>query len=181
MVSLIMKTKIFALNLGLILICLLFTALLAPFFQAGLSSVDGNLLINTTNYLTNSGSLLTSRYPGHPSMELYILFPLALIMKTAFNVMFSWRIYIIMQFIFSLAAIIVFYNVMLLLSNDKLWAAIYTFILTFSNIFMIVHIHSLIMCTDNILESCKAHFYILFQQLLPHVEKVLQRKYHFLN
>jgi len=90
-----------------------YLAILGHQLGHGLASLDAHAIVKVTRELVDQGHLELSRPPGHPTTEIYLFPALAWVLRHGFNTEFDERVYLIGQAIAGLAALCVFYALLL--------------------------------------------------------------------
>ena len=118
-----------------VVLLVFYGALLAFQFDHGLASGDGHGVVHTTQALLNGGQLEVSRPPGHPTTEFYLFGAVGWILQKGFGVEFGDQVYLVGQAIGALAALIIFYELLLRIDATRVRALLATICLAFSTQF----------------------------------------------
>ena len=109
-----------------IVILVLYAAVVAIQIDHGLASGDGHGIVRTVQTLLSSGKIDVSRPPGHPTTELYLFGAAGWILLNVFGIEFDDKAYLICQAIAALAALIVFYELLLRIGASRIHAILAT-------------------------------------------------------
>jgi hypothetical protein len=118
-----------------VVLLVFYGALLAFQFDHGLASGDGHGVVHTTQALLNGGQLEVSRPPGHPTTEFYLFGAVGWILRKGFSVDFGDKVYLVYQGVAALAALIIFYELVLRFGANRVRALLATLCLAFSTQF----------------------------------------------
>jgi hypothetical protein len=100
-----------------------YAAVLAYQLGHGLASLDAHAIVKVTREHVDQHHLEVSRPPGHPTTEVYLFPAVAWVLRHGFNVGFDDRIYLVSQGIAGIAALGVFYALLLRMGTQP-WSAV---------------------------------------------------------
>tara|TARA_B100001093_G_scaffold519855_1_gene610946 strand:- start:5752 stop:7236 length:1485 start_codon:yes stop_codon:yes gene_type:complete len=114
------------------LLVVFFSLLTIPWLDKGLISLDARGILFSAENAINDGLYKPSRPPGHPSYELYVLYPIGSIYKWFTNAPLNSLLYNTIQYLFSLSCCLWFYRILLEIKKSKLLAILGSFALMLS-------------------------------------------------
>jgi len=110
----------------------LYGALLFWQINHGLASFDAHGILQVVNALVDQHIVLCSRPPGHPATEFYLFGSVAWVLAHAFNRPFDATVYLSLQAIAGIVALVVFYRLLGRLGVAYFRATVLTICLAFS-------------------------------------------------
>src|SRR5205823_6173233 len=115
-----------------IALLVVYATILAFQFDHGLASGDGHGIVRSVQTLLDNGRWEVSRPPGHPTTEWYLFGAVGWILQKGFGIEFGDKVYLVCQAIGALAALLVFYELLLRLGGIRIRALLGTVCLAFS-------------------------------------------------
>lgn len=114
---------------GYCIVIILFTLLASPWLDKGLISIDAHGILNSAETAINEGIYNPSRPPGHPSYELFTLYPIGIVYKLFTDEPLSPFLYNVIQFLSSLACCVLLYRILIELKKSVTVASLGSLIL----------------------------------------------------
>ena len=109
-----------------------YAAVLAFQFDHGLASGDGHGIVRSVQALLDNGHWEVSRPPGHPTTEWYLFGAVGWILQKGFGIEFGDKVYLVCQGLGALAALLVFYELLLRFGATRVRALLGVVCLAFS-------------------------------------------------
>jgi hypothetical protein len=107
-----------------LLILVLYATVIALQIDHGLASGDGHGIVRSVETLLSNGRIDVSRPPGHPTTELYLFGATGWLLLKTFGIEFGDKIFLIWQGVAALAALVVFYELLLTVGASRVRAVL---------------------------------------------------------